>query len=370
MDVDRFVHGDPDLVGPVRSMRIERVRFCCEAGACVEVSSRVEGEVELAPDRRAIGLREFAYERAGGLRWVRATVFDDRGRPVERITRAADGSLRLRSAWLYQDDGGVRYESTRYSPDGQVDRTYTTVHDPRGREVEATSCGATHPGRTLSRYDDEHRQEEQTEYNEDGSVRAIWRLQRDDAGRVLQNLGYDPQGRLIARYWHRYDEDGNEVEAGATQADGTLTHWRYTRDKDGVLRQSVSEEFSPDGSLHHRNTDIQDERGNAVEERHYDAATGSTSCRVYHYDERGNLAEVREEDDEGAVTFRMTRAYDEAGRLTEECCQGGIWRRYRKVWAYDEQGNWVRITHYHAAEGDASGALVPVEEERRVIGYY
>jgi YD repeat-containing protein len=245
------------LIGPVRTVRIDRAQFFIEAGKMVE-----------------------------GPRMLAETlVYDAAGRRIESADYLPGGAPDTKSTWKF-DDAGREIERSYYVHDSLV-RRWVSTYDDKGRIRERTEYGpgGGSVGRLIYEYSATGNQARVTDYGS-SDVRKKWDETYDAQRNLLERIEYDADGSSQSKYIYTYDAAGNRTSE---------THY-----------------YKSNGSPHiSKSVYIFDENSRLKEEAVYQ--NGALSSRkVYQYDNRCNRIEAIEYSKKGEVEERATLAYEYA----------------------------------------------------------
>lgn len=222
-------------------------------------------------------------------------------------------------------------------------------------------------------YDRAGRLVEQVLYNPDGThfQRTVRSYSQD--GRPSQEIVYAPDGSL----WHRmvwtYDERGAITAAARYEADGTILSKEIFSYNGTISKPVESVSQDKDQTFFGRVVYRYDAAGRMAERSWVDDERKPVSRTVYAYDGRGNLATVEVYDRQDALASRWVYTYDDKRNRTE-------WRDYhpdgslagRQVYRYefDGRGNWTKkVTADWTGDGQ-TGTLEPSEVVHRTLSYY
>ena len=107
---------------------------------------------------------------------------------------------------------------------------------------------------------------------------------------------------------------------------------------------------------------IYDEKGNKIEENHYDSDGNLSSKDTYEYDEKGNNIERNWYDSDGSLNYKYTYKYDEKGNMIEYNTDGRFGEKYTYKYEYDKNNNWIQQVTYEDNK--------PIQITERIIEYY
>ncbi len=258
-------------------------------------------------------------------------------------------------ARLYGAVHSVRSETAQY-----VRHNEEWVEGVRGQEQ-------------LDTYDRAGRLIEQVLYNPDGThfqrkVRAY-----SQAGQPSQEIVYAPDGSL----WHRlvwsYDERGAMTAAARYEADGTLLSKELFSYNRTTLRPVESVNQDKDETFFGRVVYRYDAAGRMVERSWVDDERKPVSRNVYVYDERDNLITVEVYDRQDALASRWVYTYDDKRNRTEWLDyhpDGSLAGRQVYCYEFDDWGNWTKKVIADWTGDGQAGRLEPSEVVHRTLSYY
>ena len=112
-------------------------------------------------------------------------------------------------------------------------------------------------------------------------------------------------------------------------------------------------------------TIIYNEKGDRIEENHYNS-DGSLDYKVtYKYDENGNKIEGNIYFSDGSLLEKYTYKYDEKGNIIEKNrynSNGSLDEKYTYKYEYDKNNNWIQQVVYENNK--------PIGIKERIIEYY
>lgn len=108
---------------------------------------------------------------------------------------------------------------------------------------------------------------------------------------------------------------------------------------------------------------IYDEKGNKIEENHYDSDGNLSSKDTYEYDENGNNIEKNNYDSDGRLGYKLIYKYNEKGNMIEKNNYDSNGRLdYKYTYEYDKNNNWTQRIEYKNT--------IPHRITERIIEYY
>ena len=177
-----------------------------------------------------------------------------------------------------------------------------------------------------------------TEENLKGKVKSI----KETLYEAVDKFGQIEKGNVLYDAFTFpftiYDEKGNNIEENHYDSDGRLSYkYIYKYDK----------------------------KGNNIEENHYDSDGRLDSKYIYKYDEKGNKIEENRYDSNGRLSQKTTYKYDEKGNTIEKNdydSDGRPAENYSYKYEYDKNNNWTQRIEYKNT--------IPVYITERIIEYY
>lgn len=205
----------------------------------------------------------------------------------------------------------------------------------------------------------------------DATASARYAYLRDDAGRLLEQQVFEPDGTTVYRKLFRYGVDAQgrqSAEVAATEA-GSLAHAVFTQyDSRGLLAEEimVTGQGVAEKSLY-------DVRGDLVYHARY--FQGRLVLEATHaYGPFGRLKESRFYGTDGELMRKDLYRYDRAGNRVEQLSEFRSQSHLRKSTAtfeFDHAGNWVKETVQRWSEKNGSVVLTETFVSRqRTITYY
>ncbi|MDQ3818072.1 MAG: hypothetical protein M3362_10300 [Acidobacteriota bacterium] len=262
-------HGSEELLGAVRSVRVERARISGDNQSYNEGPSmpvrlttfdpkgREVEELNLSSDSSAETKNVFIYDAKERLaekrqytneRYDGKTVYtyDDRGRLDQEIREAPDGALLIRKVYRYDADGN-RVEAAHYQQDGSLTTRILSRFDEDGRTAEVIFCGGPRTGVIIKT--DEH----------------IKVLSPDSTPSDHESIC--GEGIFITRLVFAYNDGGDPISVHQYGGGGSLLNRKvFTKDADG--RRFTISHYGPDGELREKEEHRRelDSRGNWIKD--------------------------------------------------------------------------------------------------------
>ena len=273
---------------------------------------------------------------------------------------------------------------TGISPEGGPEHTreraklYGAVHSVRSetaqyvRQDEEWVEGVRGQGQ-IDTYDRAGRLVEQVLYNPDGTHFQRKVRSYSQGGQPSKEIVYAPDGAL----WHRmvwtYDERGAMTTAARYEADGTILSKEIFSYNGTTPKPVESVSQDKDETFFGRVVYRYDSAGRMVERSWVDDERKPVSRNVYAYDERGNLITVKVYDRQDALSSRWGYSYDDKRNRTEWLDyhpDGSLAGRQVYRYEFDDRGNWTKKVIADWISDGQAGTLEPSEVVHRTLSYY
>jgi hypothetical protein len=205
--------------------------------------------------------------------------------------------------------------------------------------------------------------------NETDSARYLFL--HDEAGRVVEEQTFEPDGTLAYRKLFRYgvDEQGRQTAQVAATEKGDLAHADFAiYDDRGLLAEelTVTGQGVAEKSLY-------DVRGSLIYNARY--FQGRLMLEATHYHSPlGRLKESRFYGSDGELMRKDLYRYNQAGQRGEqqsEFYHQSHLRRAVFTYEFDHVGNWIKETVQRWS--DKNGTVAPIQtvvSRERIITYY
>jgi hypothetical protein len=205
--------------------------------------------------------------------------------------------------------------------------------------------------------------------NENDSARYLFI--HDEAGRVVEEQTFEPDGTLTYRKLFRYgvDEQGRQTAQVAAMEKGDLAHAEFAIYDD---RGHLAEELTVTGQGAAEKS-LYDVRGNLIYHARYFEGRLMQEATHYH-SPLGRLKESRFYGPDGELMRKDLYRYNQAGQRVEQQSEFYHQSHLRKavfIYEYDHVGNWIKETVQRWS--DKNGSVAPVEtvvNRERIITYY
>lgn len=205
--------------------------------------------------------------------------------------------------------------------------------------------------------------------DETSSARYVYL--RDEAGRLLEQQTFEPDGTMIYRKLFRYgvDEQGRQSAEVAATETGALAHVVFTQyDSRGLLAEEimVTGQGITEKSLY-------DVRGDLVYHARYFQSRLVLEA-THSYGPLGRLRESRFYGNDGELMRKDLYRYDRTGNRVEQVSEFYRQSHLRKSavsFELDHAGNWVKETTQRWSDKNGSVVLSEtVISRQRIITYY
>jgi hypothetical protein len=183
----------------------------------------------------------------------------------------------------------------------------------------------------------------------------------DEKGNKIEEYSYKNGTDLIFQHTSKYDDRNNVIEetltepgflhpsasdSGKTKEGSVLVKVTYenTYDAEGHITKL---KVSQDGKPWYYDTYKYDEKGNRIEQKHYQPGDTLNKTENYKYDEKGNRIEQEWFNGQNEMAGKYVNAYNENSQLTETTFfnqQNKLdWKESKE---YDEYGNKTKDINY------------------------
>ena len=182
------------------------------------------------------------------------------------------------------------------------------------------------------------------------------------AGRLVQTICTDNEGKVSWKITADYDGDGNKIDESEYNASDILmnrTIWKFNG-------RNVEESlYNADGALLTRTITRLDEQGRKSDESLYNE-DGQLEQRItYTYNDAGKLSETVYLDENGRQTRRVVYRFDASYAVSEKQTYNYDNKLVlREIFKYDSAGNVSKSTTYRVAEkfGGTQNELAAISE--------
>lgn len=246
------------LIGPVRTMRIERATV-----------SNVAGQVKEA--ERSLYMSE-TFDEKGNLteqtfydpedkqehtyRWGHS--YDAKGREMQTLFLDAEGRLTNTGVVVY-DSRGRRVENTQINPDGSTNHIQAFFYDDKGNMIREThrNVDGTPRHSVVRSYDEGERVVEAIFFNDgvmdhksvmtydDHGEKASWTVHKPDGASVLmfkKTQVYDSKGRVTAATYYQSDNSVSSKESISYEDDAHGNWIKRTTSREVFKKNLVQSE--------------------------------------------------------------------------------------------------------------------------------
>lgn len=190
----------------------------------------------------------------------------------------------------------------------------------------------------------------------------------NSAGRLVQTICIDNEGKVSWKITAEYDENGNKIDESEFNASDILmnrTIWKYNG---RMIEESL---YNTDGALLNRTITKNDDRGRKTEVALYNENGQLEEKSHYTYNDAGKLSEVVHDDERGKQTRRIVYRFDSSYAVTEKQTYNAENKlAIREIYKYDSAGNVSKATVYRVAEkfGTTVNELVSISEYAYTYG--
>jgi hypothetical protein len=158
---------------------------------------------------------DFDYDGKGKLinRGKLSTIeYDPGGFITETIVY--DSKNHVKNKFFYDYKNNHRIKTTRYTPDGNIDKYYTYEYNRYGNKTKSIRYNLSDEMDKYYdyNYDDEGNLIKEIWYNKNGDEEYSIEYEYDDAGRKTSAENFNEKGDLVSKYKLKYDEKGNIIE--------------------------------------------------------------------------------------------------------------------------------------------------------------
>jgi len=315
MRTDREKH---ELIGPVKSVRVEKARFDDQGGQLTErpllsqtSTFNQDGclieQVNRNPDRsewRTINdysdsgklLKTKSYNPTGTLSSEVRYIYDDEGRLVAEHYITRDGKVTMPTTYAYDNKGRkIKTQELEFSGEARV---------MVGIEGTSTAISAGEAKRVETRYDDLGEAVEVKVFNAGGVLISRVEITRDARGNPLEETQYVGDIALF---------DPSTSDSCSTEEMAALTEEQKVEAAAEIARL-----FAP-GTVMSKHSHRFDRKGRLIESK-LTMMGMEAGGRTFAYDEAGNKTEEISYNEDGTLGTKavFTREYDEHINWTKE----------------------------------------------------
>lgn len=200
------------LVGPVKTVRVESVKYLKEGDRWVEGAREFVSTTRYNDKANTV---EEEFYKPNGLLAVRVTyTYDDQGRHAEEAVFKGDGARPSKSVYHHNEVSQL-IEKVVYKADGAFDWKVRYTYDDRGnkKEVAVYQADGSLLAKRVYGYDGDGNEIEEAVHSAEALVsRGVFSY--DGKGNRIKEIFYLPKGTVSAEYVYTYELDaaGNWIK--------------------------------------------------------------------------------------------------------------------------------------------------------------
>jgi len=280
-----------NLVGPVRSILIERVSFSRQNDAWV--AGRRLPNYAARYTANGHQTETLMYGDDGCLVEKRTSLCNEKGKEIEQASYKPDGSLAYKFVTHYDAQGRVTQEDL-YGIDGKMHGKEIYTYNAEGHLTERVSYSVNptfYNGKIVIKSDAAGRWIEAADYDFDGAPGMKQTRSYDAQGRVIDETDYLSPRDIEVKMIHRYNAKGQEVEELSYPHGAFLgSRSRYTYDKMGNRIRHETWLYDIKGALTGKWVGVWDSKGNQTDSLSYgpDGSVKRHEISAYQFDAIGN----------------------------------------------------------------------------------
>jgi hypothetical protein len=125
-----------------------------------------------------------------------------------------DSKNKVENKFSYDYKNNIRIKTTRYTPDGMVDKYYLYEYNKYGNKIKSIRYNLSNDMDKYYNYDygEEGNLIKEAWYDKNGNEEYRIEYEYDDNGRKITAETYNQNGDLVSKYKFRYDAKGNIIE--------------------------------------------------------------------------------------------------------------------------------------------------------------
>ena len=229
------------------------------------VDGDMESSVENEYDAQGRVVSSAQYDETGELCQRNIFIYDEEGRILRKGCFYGEGAPEYATVYVYEGDRLIREDAYDEDEFSCTEKAYE--HDDAGHVIKTVEYDEDGNVlyRTIDEYDENGRLAQRLREEPQEHDSRTFAYAYDEQGRKVKELMYNFNGKLIAKSYFTYDEDGQLVE----QEDENLdTYRRTTFDYDGEKCVKVSL-FEKDGKELGWTEYEYDDRGNVAVQKNF-----------------------------------------------------------------------------------------------------
>lgn len=182
---------------------IETPNGLVKGDVCAHVKSRF--------NKSGFLIDEVLYDSTGCITRRIENIYDDSERkPIETHFYDSNGNLIRTSGYEYDRAGNLTSQIDYDGYNKRLEQMVNNYDEHNHLVLKSGFTASGYPmGWSLFHNDDQGNVIEEQEFNEDGELIKIYRLERDEYGHIIEGSTFDAKGKLIFKHINEYDQLGN-----------------------------------------------------------------------------------------------------------------------------------------------------------------
>jgi antitoxin component YwqK of YwqJK toxin-antitoxin module len=223
------------LLGQVKAIRLERADFSGESGQSIEGARRLLEARAFDTEGREIEMTLYSYAQpptsvestahpSTAVKYRSVKTYNEKGDISESTLHNHDGSIASKTSYSY-DGNGNPLTRLQYDASNELAEKGVYSYDPAGSLWELSLYSAD--GNLVGKISFDpaggiDKPLRSTRFNPDGSVQRASGCVYDSSGNLIEKSYHKEGGSLDHKISYRYDSEGNLIEHSWYEADGSL----------------------------------------------------------------------------------------------------------------------------------------------------